>query len=141
MDGTSLLERLPDNTELYAANDYWCLPPSIPCFIVINTGFLDGPGEHYIGFYIHADRSISAFDSFGLPPYKCQLDYWLRHNLGPICYSPQLLQNPLSQTCGYWQIAFARAISKGLTLEQFVSQFDPVDLDLNDIKVVHYGEM
>ena len=135
MDGTTLLSYLPTNTQLYAANDFWCAPASIPCFVVINTGYLQGPGEHYIGFYIHADRSISAFDSFGLPPYSCQVEFWSRHGLGPVSYSRQLLQSPLSYMCGYWQIAFARAITKGITLEEFVSEFDPTDLDLNDLKV------
>lgn len=138
MDGATLLRHLKsiqslDNchVELFASNDVWCAPPKLPSLFIINTGYSQQSGEHYISFYMHKDMSVTFFDSYGIPPYSCVKTFFKKHGFRPVRYNTELLQSPFSDVCGLYQIAFAAFISSGINLRGFLHGFTD-DYDIND---------
>lgn len=118
--------------QLFANDDVWCLPKSLPALTIINTAFSTSPeGEHYIGFYCHENKSVDYFDSYGLEPYHCLKSYWTKHGFNPVRYSDKCVQSPFSSTCALYQIAFAFFMSCDIELKVFLDSFTD-DLYIND---------
>lgn len=149
MQGRELLDRLRRAgvrcpVYLYATDDYWCLPADArPALVVVNTDLRQRRGEHYVSFYVHADgRSVTYFDSLGFEPYQCLRRFWRRHNFRLVRYNSRLLQNPLSDTCGYYQIAFAALMDIGVGFRVFLNTLsdNPVRNDKVILKFVNYLE-
>ena len=144
MDGAELVRRLKSlkslkNCEIYlhSTDDTWCAPTNLPALYVLNTARSRGVGEHYVAFFVHPDRSVSYFDSYGIPPFSCLKKFWKRHDMSPVISQKRLLQSPLSFVCGHYVIAFAAFVSSGVTLKGFVSGFTG-DHDLNDRHVSNF---
>lgn len=112
-------------------------------FLVVNTARLRGKtrqkvvqGEHWVALAIHADKSSEYFDSFGLPPDQEEIMKYISANSHRGCsYNTQMIQNPLSSTCGVYCVDFIVSRARGETLDGFVSSFKTNFL-LNDRKTV-----
>ena len=120
MQGIELIERLKTcltDTQilLYAADDYMCPPTQYPALIVINSGYSQGSGQHYISFHIDKNKRVNYFDSFGLPPYSCLRQFWKRHRYTLIGFNKRLVQDPASDKCGFYVIAFGVCVANNFT--------------------------
>ena len=94
---------------------------------VVNTDFAQGPGEHYVAFYVVSGRIVYYYDSYGVPPYDALLEWWRAWNVSILAYSPYVLQSPLSDACGYHVAAFLKCMSLGVDFDDFLNSF-PVHL-------------
>ena len=107
---------------------------------MINTGFKEGPGQHYVAFYIEKDSKVTYFDSFGLPPWTCLEKFWTNVvGATSVEASGALLQSPLSSVCGYYCLAFLYCKDRGATCEDFLNCFTP-NSSINDQIVVSFVE-
>ena len=119
-------------THIYATDDRWRLPRRLPALYVIQTGRKSTQGEHYVAFIIETDRSVTYFDSYGVPPYQRVKTYLRGCEL--IRYNSRLLQSPFSSFCGLYVIAFAAFSFAGCPFKKFLSLFSEDPL-LNDVVV------
>ena len=103
------------------------------CSLIVNTDPSFLPGEHWIA--IHVDKGqTKVFDSFGFPPPL----FITEKSAFNVSFNPNLIQHPLSDSCGLFCIVFLTA-SNGGHLNNFFDTFsgDPRDnktklLDLFD---------
>lgn len=81
-------------------------------FGIINLDDSDGPGTHWVGYYIHIDNPL-YFDSFGLSPDDRTIKFLRGSN--PILYNDSQLQDFDSDRCGWfvakWLVSMLGGIS------------------------------
>lgn len=143
MQGEELLRRLDKvvplscDVYLYSADSRWCSPVRLPSLYVLNTDLRTGSGEHFVSFYVGKDKSCTYFDSFGFTPWKCLRDYWTQEGFRPVRFSERVLQDPFSETCAFYQIAFASLITNGGKLRDFLALLTDNTL-VNDRAIVEF---
>ena len=113
---------------------------SIPAGYIVNLDDFAKPGSHWIAIYI-SDKYYYLFDSYGrnfnndscissfLRSYADKRDYK---------FSPVVLQQITTSTCGLFCILFIMIMSRGYTLDEFISIFSLDNPSYNDESIVKY---
>lgn len=143
MNGSSLERRLKSDpiikasyVGIYSIDSTWPKPVFLPACYVINTDTYDGPGEHWVSFYMDNDNTADYFDSFGTVPVKSTYS-WLRScGMKQIRYNKKWLQNPDSTVCWAYCILFLRMRCRGVPLEDIIASFYSYDFLKNDMIVM-----
>lgn len=114
----------------------------VPSIFVVNTARIEGsnkrrvvPGKHWVVLFIHKDRKCEYFDSFGMQPLQKDIVSYISYSCKKLKYNTQLLQDPLSRTCGVYCIDYIVQRSKGTSLKKYLAQFTS-DTSTNDRLVV-----
>lgn len=112
-----------------------------PAFFVVNTAPLpEKPhrkiitGEHWVAIRL-SDHENEYFDSFGEPPSQPNIVEYLAKQGKVLQHSTQMIQHPLSDTCGVYCIDYVRERSNNVSFRKYLSFFT-ADQDANDRKVV-----
>ena len=89
---------------------------------VVNTEDSGGEGEHWLAVYKSDDKTY-LFDSYGLPRelFPNIIASITKGVDTPIITSPVQLQSLTSTVCGDYCIAFAMALCRGVTFDNFLS--------------------
>ena len=122
---------------VYNMSDDWPEPVSLPACYVINTDDAEGPGEHWVAFFIDKDLSGDFFDSYGMHPMKKTLK-WLRERTICVHYNTLWLQSPSSMVCWAYCLYFLRKRSTGATLDEALAIFKQFDFEENDRIVMSF---
>ena len=117
---------------LYSVDDNWVLPWHLPASYVFNTDSSDGPGEHWICFFIDSDKGVDYMDSFGTVPLNKIYNWLMTHGFGPVRFNRKWLQHPTSSICWAYSIYFLATRSRGLSLVDILKRFKSYDFDRND---------
>ena len=106
------------------------IPPFRPntCFVA-NIDPACMPGQHWIAFFVDADRDVEYFDSYGEPP---SLYGFILNAARVLSYPVQALD---SDTCGEHCIFYLIMRSRDFDLAQIRSRYQPTKLGDNDIMV------
>ncbi len=131
-----ILGKKKPELHIYSTDDVWCPPSRLPAAYVINTGWREGSGEHYVTFYMDKNNKTYYFDSFGIKPFKCLKLFWKACNVNYVYYSKDQLQSPYSDVCGYYAIAFIKDMTKN-SFQKFLNRFSS-DVNINDRYVVDF---
>ena len=113
------------------------LPTMIDAFtfaFVCNTHDGDKPVQHWIALYVDADRRGEYFSSYGLPPLHGAFRVFLNEHCSEWSPNAKRLQNPLSNMCGQYCIAYLVLRSNGIPMKAIVNTFGS-DLVVNDCRV------
>ena len=143
MQGEELLRRLDKvvplscDVYLYSIDSHWCRPVRLPSLYILNTDLGVDSGEHFVSFYVAKDKSCTYFDSFGFGPRNSLRDYWTQQGFRPVRYSQRLLQDPFSETCAFYQIAFASLITNGGKLRDFLALLTD-NTQVNDRAIIEF---
>ncbi len=97
---------------------------NVPCALVANTDVSSGEGKHWVAFYIDKDRSGVYFDSYGKPPCLQAFKTFLKRNCTDWTHNKQLLQGPITSTCGQYCIYFLVHVSRGYSMSEIQRAFE-----------------
>jgi hypothetical protein len=111
----------------------------LPYALVVNSDKSSGPGIHWLALYFSASDTSDFFDSLGNRPhvYSSQLSKYMRTYSQNQWTNSQLVQSPLSATCGQHAIAFIVKRCAGLSADKILSDYGP-KLSRNDDSVVMF---
>ncbi|KAI0207790.1 hypothetical protein LSAT2_007533 [Lamellibrachia satsuma] len=101
---------------------------------VCNTDVGDKLGEHWIAFYLDADGRGDYFCSYGLPPRHAMFRTFMNEHYSEWTHNNRRLQNPLSNVCGQYCVAYVLLLCNGFPMRTFVNIFG-TDLVANDCRV------
>lgn len=93
------------------------------------------PGSHWVALYISPFGDAIYFDSFGLPPLIPSIKHFIERNSRTFRYNKFPLQSLFSTTCGLYCVYFIRIMSKGGSLQDVLSNFDPQRQSFNDRRI------
>lgn len=116
------------------------LSNSIPAGYIVNLDDFSEPGSHWIGIYI-TDKYYNVFDSYGRNLNNdSYISSFLRSyaNKREYTYSPFVLQQNTTSTCGLFCILFILIMSRGYTLNEFINIFNLDNQKCNDEAIVKY---
>ena len=105
---------------------------------IVNTDLSEDPGEHWIAVYFR-DKRVIYFDSYGLPPDERYILPFIRRNSNGWIQNTEMLQDPLSRTCGMWCIYIIYQLNRGHDLKTAIYKElkgTGKDLSQNDRDVV-----
>ncbi len=97
---------------------------NVPCALVANTDVSSGEGKHWVAFYIDKDRCGLYFDSYGNPHNVPTFKTFLKRNCNDWRHNKQLLQGPITSTCGQYCIYFPVHVSRGYSLTDIQKAFE-----------------
>lgn len=107
---------------------------SLPFVGVVNLSKKSEIGTHWIAIFIDAEKRAYYFDSFALLPENEYIISFLRTHSKGIKYNTKQIQNISSRKCGKFCCAFAIAILRNESVQDFLKEFN-VNLFLNDLIV------
>ena len=111
-------------TSKYYAGCFACDdPPTIlkfPASLVLNTDNRRECGTHWTALFCINKSEVYYFDSFGDEPNPCIQKYLKKFK--KVHKNKQIIQNILSENCGYYCIFFIYLCSKGLTFNQILKK-------------------
>ena len=117
----------------YASNQLQSFPSSFPKSLIINTATADKGGEHWVAIVMHR-KQCYYFDSFGLPIINENiLQFVCKYK--KVTYTDVCIQNTFSDYCGKFCIAFIKYVHGKHSYNEFIDQFDLVNLYKNDLIV------
>ena len=108
-----------------------------PILFVVNTDRARGPGEHWVCIYLNPTGVGEYFDSYGFPPRHREIKTFLQNNSQRYIYNNLVLQEPFSQTCGYYCVYYAKQKAKGYSLRQILRNFRTLRPYFNDQYVIN----
>ena len=114
----------------YASDQIDILPKTLPKSLIINTANSDTDGEHWVALVLQKKRFF-YFDSFGLPIINENILHYL-HKYRKVMYSDNCIQDINSEKCGKFCIAFIKNVHSRHSYDDFIDQFDFVNLYKND---------
>ena len=117
----------------YASNKLPTVPLSFPKSLIINTATFETGGEHWVAIVLQRKRCF-YFDSFGLPIIDKNILHFLCH-YKKVTYTDVCIQNTFSDYCGKFCIAFIKYVHSKHSYNEFINQFDFVNLYKNDLRV------
>ena len=98
---------------------------SLPLNIIINTDPSYKPGEHWVAISINKDGIGEYFDSFGLPPFKENIEQFLNTKCTRgWTYNKIALQSAYSTTCGHYCVLFIIYRCQRLSSDVMISKFN-----------------
>lgn len=109
---------------------------------VVNTHPHYKSGEHWIAIFITPFKKAIYFDSFGLAPWQPEICKFIQNNSLTLVYNSTPIQSLISRTCGLFCVYFLQAMSKGASLTQMLSAFNPFDPVYNELyiqRLFHYS--
>ena len=101
----------------------------LPSFLVLNTDEIGRKGQHWVCVYLNRDR-CEFFDSQGMGPLSYHR-YWhdVLLEISPsYCYNTNRLQEPGSNVCGEFCIAYVILRSSGFSFESAMKMLEKIDL-------------
>lgn len=104
----------------------WDLLPrsfKLPAGFIVNLSPSTHKGTHWIAISIDRQRRGFYFDSYGFKPTTPAIKNFLEKYCRTYEYNPHQLQQETSDTCGKYAAMFLLAFFKGLSPEQFISDF------------------
>ena len=117
---------------VFSSDEAWPVPWNLPASYVFNTDSSEGPGQHWICFFIDSDDSVDYMDSYGTAPIRSTYK-WLKNNgFGPVRFNQKWLQGPSSTICWAYSIYFLATRSRGLQLEDILKRFHSYNFPRND---------
>ena len=111
-------------------------PKRVSTGYIVNTDPAGEPGEHWLGIWTKGNVR-EVFDSFGLPlsTYKDpDLQRWFKQ-WKHVLQNQDTLQALDSQTCGHYALMYLKSRARGLSMQDFLSQWRSDNLVLNDHRV------
>lgn len=106
------------------------IPDDRSGFYIVNTGHLDGPGEHWTCLYFDCKGGCTYWDSYGNPP-----PIVLRLQLADTSHNHLRYQGPFSLLCGLYAVFYACRRSGGHDVSLDLTEGD---FDGNDKVVCDY---
>ena len=103
---------------------------------IVNTDPAGKTGEHWLGIWTKGDV-CEVFDSFGLPLstyHQPDLQRWFKQ-WKHVLQNQDTLQALDSQTCGHYALMYLKSRARGLSMQDFLSQWRSDNLVLNDHRV------
>ena len=104
---------------------------TLPAVFVVNLSKHDEPGTHWIAIFINKNGVAFYFDSFGFDIRNDDIRDFLKKKSKRILHNKKQLQHISSNKCGLFCCAFAIAILKECSIEEFLNKFS-VNLFIND---------
>lgn len=100
-----------------------CLPQFVHhnSFYVVNFDPSSLPGSHWVAVDF---KNGVYFDSYGLPPLVPSIAKFIRRNCTFWTFNKTQLQDDESAVCGQYVCMFVHQTSRGVSLKQFVDQFN-----------------
>ena len=141
MQGNDILEVLqrdwatgPTLRCVCSVDEDWMEPVALPASYVINTGTKNGPGEHWVAFYISQRGHCDYFESSGSPP-PSPILRWIEKRSTSVSYNTLWLQGPTSDVCGQYCVYFLRERARCRPMRDILADFKELDFKYNDAKV------
>ena len=117
-----------------SVDESWMEPVTLPASYVINTDTKEGPGDHWVAFYISKGNHCDYFDSAGAMPIP-PIARWLDERVKTVRYNDQWLQSPTSSVCGQYCIYFLRERARNRTIDDILTDFREYQFKYNDRRV------
>ena len=102
-----------------------------PAAFVFNTHSDALPGQHWIAIHVTPEGRGTYFDSYGLPPVIKDHVKAIDQNCKNLAWNSTVLQSETSKVCGHFCLMYLDCLSKGQTLQEFLTHFSK-DLKSND---------
>ena len=114
----------------YASNQLPSIQTPFRKSLIINTAPSHTVGEHWVALVMHKKRCF-YFDSFGLPVINLDILHFLR-KYKKVTYTDVCIQSTFSDYCGKFCIACIKNVHDRHSYDDFIDQFDFVNLYKND---------
>lgn len=99
---------------------------------VINADDSSGPGTHWVGYFVSPEtKYVLYFDPFGMDVDPRVATYLKRSGKEAVRITTQV-QDLTSEACGYYVLYFLDEMNSGVSVGEFLVQFDPVDQTKNE---------
>src|SRR5882757_7031252 len=109
-----------------------------PFGMIANTHTSNGPGQHWVAFFVDEDGIGEYFDSFGLPPLHDEFNDFLFENApNGHLYNNVTLQCTSCVTCGHYCILFLWTRLRGKSIIDFFNLFTN-NPNTNDVLIRTY---
>ena len=102
----SILSKLPHFKGVYSFDEQRTLSITFPASYVFNTKPKHVEFGHWVAIYINSSKQGVFFDSFGRSPEFLGFHPFLAKHATSFTYNSDIVQNPLSMTCGQHVIVF-----------------------------------
>jgi len=94
-----------------------------PAAFIVNTDSQKEPGEHWVVIFVNKNN-VEYFDPLGFPPIGKHFFEFVRcHTKRAFLYNCKTIQNPASNKCGNYCIAFVKHKSCRRSLQSFIDKF------------------
>ena len=100
------------------------LPKNVPypCCFIANTEPHNESGEHWVAFYIDAQKQATYFCSYGRAP-KPVFDKWMKKNCDDSLCLSKRVQKLFSTACGQYCVCYLHFRSRSVANSVFLSLF------------------
>ena len=107
------------------------IPRSFPKTMIVNTHNSNQPGEHWLALLLTRDKCY-YFDSFGVGIDSEHIKDFLKCKYSIVTYSNECIQDISSNKCGQFCMLFVKNVKSKKSYDYFLSQFNLINLKLND---------
>ena len=114
----------------FASNQLPSVASPFPKSLIINTAPSDTVSEHWVALVLYKNKCF-YFDSFGLPVLNQDILHFLC-KYKRVTYTDVCIQSTFSDYCGKFCIAFIKNVHSRHSYDDFIDQFDFVNLYKND---------
>jgi hypothetical protein len=127
------MKGVPGFLGVYAHDQVGDVVPKEGDSLIMNLDTIHQGGSHWVAMYF-GDYAY-YFDSFGVPPDDRSLDCLDKYDKD-IRFSEEQIQEDCSQECGYYSMAFIRAMNSGMTFQEFLREFTSLPSEKNEKEAV-----
>ena len=122
----------------FAHNEVGDIDPKEGQSLIMNLDTISQGGSHWVAMFFSPDFAV-YFDSFGVPPDNRSLDCLEKYDK-PVQFSEEQIQEDQSEECGYYSMAFVRAMKSGMTLQEFLREFSSVPDGHNEREAIRLSD-
>ena len=116
----------------FPMDDLPIFPKRMPASLIVNTDISSRTGDHWLALVLEEDECF-YFDSFGLPILDETLINYLKPYYNKVTYSDVCIQHVGSNKCGEFCILFIKYVDSKSTYEKFLSVFNHINIEKNDV--------
>ena len=102
----SILTKYPPFKGVFSYDEWRSLPVVFPAAYVFNTQPERVEFGHWVAVFINEFKEGVFFDTFGRPPEFLGFHLFFAKHAISYSYNPDIVQNPLTMTCGQHVIVF-----------------------------------
>ena len=117
------------------SDEDWPVPWNLPAGYIFNMDSPEGPGQHWICFFIDSDSYVDYMDSYSTPSIQSMYK-WLKHGFGPVKFNRIWLQHPLSTIYWSYFIYFLATHSQGLQLKDILKHYHSFNFRWNECLIM-----
>ena len=121
---------------VFAADELHINIDRFPALLIVNTSNRQEGGLHWVCMYFTTSGQCEYFDSLGQNA-KVELVIFMKKFSNSYVCLNERIQDYNTNSCGLYGIDFAIARCSGVSFLKYISQFDTIDLHVNESTIYY----